>query len=288
MTGPVARTRAGRLSRRPGPDFGSKGFEFSNKPINWVAMSKLVQYGDGAQVACDWLRARILEGDLPVGTELRIQRLARQIDISIVPVREAIRTLAAEGLVEIRPRRSPIVARPDFTMVLEISEIRRALEPPALAAAVAAHTSTTLARCRDVIMETEHCEHAWQRIVLNRDFHCELLAPSGKTRLLRIVRSLYESMSLLTHAIVNTSLFRTGESQIEHLSILDAVERRDSARAVRRLKDHLEKSMVRFELHVARTGKLDADIRNGTEADPFPDRQPLTFFESRIDSVTAA
>src|SRR2546429_1091 len=65
-----------------------------------------------ADVVAEWIRARILSGDLVPGTALQQEELARQLDVSSTPVREAFLTLEAEGYVERRPPRDRGPGRP--------------------------------------------------------------------------------------------------------------------------------------------------------------------------------
>ena len=215
-------------------------------------MSRSVQYGEGARSVCDGLRTRIISGEYSTGSELRIQSLAREFNISIVPVREALRTLAAEGLVKIRPRRSPIVAKPKLAEVKDISEIRILLEPILLQAAVPNHTRETLDRCREVLNAEEACEQEWQSVTLNREFHNALLLPSEKERLLKIVDAQYESLSLLARNMVNAAMIRYDDSHGEHVRILEAIERRDTGLALDCLKDHLNRSHERIDAVLVR------------------------------------
>ena len=226
-------------------------------------MSRTVQYGEGARAVCDGLRARIISGEYSTGSELRIQSLAKEFNVSIVPVREALRTLAAEGLVKIRPRRSPIVATPKLTEVKDISEIRILLEPILLRAAVPNHTRETLDRCHDVLEAEGRCERGCQKVAHNRAFHHSLLLPSGKERILKIMDAQYESMSLLAETMVNAAMVRYDDSHGEHVRILEAVERRDAGLALDRLKDHLNRSHEKFG------SVLD---RRNLASTPFPER----------------
>ena len=223
-------------------------------------MPRTVQYGESARAVCDGLRTRIISGEYGSGSELRIQSLAKEFDISIVPVREALRTLAAEGLVKIRPRRSPIVATPKLTEVKDISEIRIQLEPILLRAAVPNHTRETLRRCHDVLEAEGRCERGCQKIAHNRAFHHSLLLPSGKERILKIIDAQYESMSLLARTMVNAAMVRYDDSHGEHVRILEAVECRDVGLALDRLKDHLNRSYEKIDSVLDRQDLANAPV----------------------------
>jgi DNA-binding GntR family transcriptional regulator len=74
------------------------------------------------------LRRSILRGDLPPGAPLKERDFAAEMGVSRTPMREAIRQLASEGLVELRPSRSPVVADPSWKEISDSIDVLRALE----------------------------------------------------------------------------------------------------------------------------------------------------------------
>src|SRR3954471_7955836 len=77
------------------------------------------------------VRARILSGDLPRGTRLRQASLADELGVSRTPLREALRRLSTEGLVEFSPNRGATVSELDFGDIRHAWAARVALEPGA-------------------------------------------------------------------------------------------------------------------------------------------------------------
>ncbi len=75
-----------------------------------------------------YLRESILSGSLPGGTRLDISQIATHLGMSRMPVREALRQIASEGLVVIRPNRGVVVTQLTPEDVLEIFEMRAVLE----------------------------------------------------------------------------------------------------------------------------------------------------------------
>ena len=147
----------------------------------------LLNYGDGPRAIYEDLKQRIIAGELEGGSELKIMPLADELGVSIVPVREAIRILAAEDLIIIRPRRSPVVAKVDRRDLLEINRIRGALEPVVLEDAVSRHSPATLSSCESLLVQDRSCTDLWEKVDLNRRFHLELLAPSSLKRTRSII-----------------------------------------------------------------------------------------------------
>ena len=210
-------------------------------------MPQLLQYGDGPQAICGNLRMRILSGEISSGSELKIQALAEEFGVSVMPVREALRMLATEGLVELRPRRSPLVAMPDIAEILEINEIRQALEPLALASAIDGHSRKSLAACRRIVDADRECEDRWKKVELNRKFHKSLLETSKKSRLLQAIEAQYGTMSLLAQYLVVRDNFVVGMPHAEHEAILGAVEERNTEKAIALLRNHISQSSERLE-----------------------------------------
>lgn len=191
-----------------------------------------LQYGDGPRIIFDSLRSRIIKGEIEAGAEIKIQNLAREYGVSSVMVREAMRILAAEDLIELRPRRSPIVVLPDLSEIIEINQIRLALEPVALRDAIPCHTDATLAQSRALIDQEISEKDLWRKVELNRNFHKSLLAPCGKQRLLETIDRQYEGIARLVQYLVIGRETLVESPHREHAEIWNAVSGRkiDSAR----------------------------------------------------------
>ncbi|MCB1247466.1 MAG: GntR family transcriptional regulator, partial [Acidimicrobiia bacterium] len=91
------------------------------------------------EVAADHIRTAILDGRLYPGERLVEDRIARELEVSRHPVREALRTLQLEGFVEISPRRGATVSRVTTEEASELFEVLSALD--GLACRLAAHTA---------------------------------------------------------------------------------------------------------------------------------------------------
>lgn len=192
------------------------------------------------------LRERILKGQLESGEQIVIDSVAREFGVSIIPVREAMRMLEADRLIEILPRRSPIVSGLSPREVLEIGTIRLALEPVALAAAIPNLTDEDLQASRIVLAEFGSSTDPWEQVELNRKFHLALYEPSQMKRLLSIVSAQYIGMTRCAQFLVIRSSREIGKSVSEHEAILDACVKRDVDEAVQTLRSHLEASATRL------------------------------------------
>lgn len=219
----------------------------------------MIHYGDGPKAIYEELKRQIISGALAPGQELKIMPLAKQMGISIVPLREAIRMLAAEKLIEFRPRRSPIIARVDVRDLVEMYQIRGALEPIILADAVPRHSAQTLAECEAILKRTQKVKDSWEMVDLNKDFHLALLASSRLKRSLDIVGDQYDGIARLTQfRVIHTHQEQLNKLHLEHARILDEAKARNVDLAVSRMSHHIDSATVRAGQELTEDEGLEA------------------------------
>jgi DNA-binding GntR family transcriptional regulator len=189
------------------------------------------------------LRRAILGGTLPGGARLVQADIASQLSVSTTPVREALRDLAAEGLVVFRAHIGAIVRELDVSELLELYEIRKALEPLAIRRAAARITSEELA-CASALakeMETETDPAAWAG--LNRKFH-GILEEAAQTPLIQSVLKGVQDIAAIYVAhslILEPSRIVSGNK--EHRALLAALRRQDGNTAASLLVTHLDATL---------------------------------------------
>ena len=108
-----------------------------------------------ADLAYETLRARILTGAHAVGTRLREEELAESLGVSRTPVREALRRLSSEGLVDVTPNRGALVARWDEEDLDEVFEMRALVEGYGARRAAQRITAEELVALRSICTEME-------------------------------------------------------------------------------------------------------------------------------------
>jgi len=205
--------------------------------------------GSGQQVILDELRRVILDGDAPPGTVIPVDEVAELFGVSRIPVRESLKTLTGEGLVQHRPRSGYTVAQLTLAELHEIYLLRGVLEQAALASAVPAATPADdrlVQQAYDDLCAAQltHDHRGYHRE--SRRFHLALLAPARSRRLMRMLESawnLTEPVRPMAQ-IPNTDRAALHE---EHRDMLDAFVARDSERllAVSALHHrHLEDSIA--------------------------------------------
>ena len=138
------------------------------------------------------LRRVILSGDVPPGTPIPLDEVATLFGVSRIPVREALKTLVGEGLVDHRPRSGYAVARLTRGEFQELYLVRGVLESAALAAAVTRagpaddEVAEHALRAMDVAISQDDVR-AYHRE--SRHFHLALIRPSGMLRLQTMLES---------------------------------------------------------------------------------------------------
>jgi len=176
----------------------------------------------GKEVA-DQLRRLILTGQHKPGDRLVEDRLSAQLGVSRVPVREALRTLAAEGLVDIPPRRGASVAAISPDVAKDLVEVRATLEGLNARLAARHHEGTIIGQLREVLAEGNSAARSGSvddLVRLNAAFH-DKLAEAGRNSILwDIMRTLRERTGLVFAA--NTA-GRSRADWDEHSRILAAV-----------------------------------------------------------------
>ena len=142
------------------------------------------------------LRSAIVAGDLSPGQPIRQDAIAQRLGVSRVPLREALKTLEAEGQVVYRPHRGYAVAELSLDDLVEVYRIRELLESEAARLAAGAYTEADLARITDAAADVDTAADDADlvgMIAANRRFHFALLEPAGMPRLIRMVRTLWDA-----------------------------------------------------------------------------------------------
>jgi len=189
--------------------------------------SRFPQAGDDSdrsiagQIA-EALAQRVISGALPPGAALRQDHVATEFGTSHVPVREAFRRLEARGLAVSLPRRGVRVAPLDPRSLLEVTEMRAALEVVALRHAFARLQPCHLRNAEDALTAGEASDDILVWEACNRRFHRTIVVPCGMPRLLASVDSLHEASARFLFATWRDLAWQP-RSETEHRLILKAL-----------------------------------------------------------------
>lgn len=208
------------------------------------------------------LADEIVRGVLSPGAALDEMELARRFRVSRTPVREAIRELAASGLVEARPRRGAVVARPDSERLAGMFEAMAELE--ALCAGLAAERMSGAERRA---LEAVHEELRTliqvgdpQRFHdVNEAFHGAIYAGAHNDHLAELTLSTRARVQPFRRAQFR-NLGRLAKSHVEHDRVLVAILRGDRGRAATAMREHIATVREEYTLYM---GSQDhaADVR---------------------------
>jgi len=187
------------------------------------------------------LRDMIVEGTLPPGTRLNERILCEQLQVSRTPLREAFKTLAVEGLVEVLPNRGAMVAQMSEVDIKQAFEVMGAMEGLAGELACQRVTDEEVAEIRALHYEmlAAHARKdlpAYYRI--NHDIHDRI----NKAARNDVLTSMYLQLNARIQALrfrSNLNQNKWNEAVKEHSAMLDALERRDGAALRTVLQKHL-------------------------------------------------
>jgi DNA-binding GntR family transcriptional regulator len=188
------------------------------------------------------VRARILSGELPRGSRLRQAALADELGVSRTPLREALRRLATEGLVELTANRGATVAEHDFGDQRQSWLARMALEPGAARIAAERNDGPSVRAMRDAI-EAQRAAGGdpAESYDVNRGFHLALVAASGNPYLLRFAEMLWApQLGVLIYAMQADDPAHVLAWADDHELITDAVEAGDAQLAERLTREHIQ------------------------------------------------
>lgn len=187
------------------------------------------------------LAERIVSGLLPPGTRLMQDRVAEEFQSSHVPVREAFRKLEAQGLLIATPRRGVRVTELDPGLVLEVTEMRAALEGLALHHALPRLSRADLDAAHQALVDGEKSDEIAVWEAANRRFHLAITTPCGMPRLMSAIGDLHRSDARYLFATWK-HLDWQPRSDTEHQTILDVLERGEGSRARELLESHVREA----------------------------------------------
>jgi DNA-binding GntR family transcriptional regulator len=186
------------------------------------------------------LRARIATGELVRGTKLRQEALAEELGVSRTPLREALRRLAAEGLVEFHPHRGARVAELQPKDIRAAYEARLAFEPGAARLAAARRPASEIAAMHDAIDDQRRRGRTERAYVASRAFHLALVRAAGNDHLVRFAEALWApglAEAIYERQTANADALR--DDVAEHLAIVAAIEAGDEDAAATLTRTHI-------------------------------------------------
>ena len=198
------------------------------------------------------LRTLICSGELAPGDVISEPELQEVLGVGRTPIREAVRALAAEHLIEVFPRRGTFVAGVDPRNLRAMSEVRAQLEPMAARLAAERRTDSDLDLFRDALAQLEELEQgdlrSQERALIDLDSHIHQL-------IYQATKNAYLATDLDRYYIHSQRIWNLGLGRVEHLrqavlehkELLEAIIQGDSDRAFNVMSKHVSE----FEAEIA-------------------------------------
>lgn len=210
-----------------------------NSPMSSVSLAPRALYEEVAEL----LRQRIFKRELEPGSWIDELKLAEEYGISRTPLREALKVLAAEGLVTMKVRRGAYVTEVSEKDLADVYHLLSLLESDA--AGVVAERATEEQRSELATMHAELEASLNDRdrfFSVNERFHLRLLEMADNRWRLQMVSDLRKVMKLNRHS----SLFKSGrieESLTEHRAVMQALLARDATQTRVRMQEHFRNGL---------------------------------------------
>jgi len=182
-----------------------------------------------ARVA-DELRRRILSGELRPGQRLKIDELASLCDVSHMPVREALRELHGEGVLDVLPHRGAVIRGVDRDFITNFYDVRAAIEAMLSARCARRADDAAIEALTSAAADFESANDARSRVLANRVFHETINAAANNPQALQVLAQ----GRVLAEALRLRFGYGGGRPEAiiaEHRALVDAVSDRDSDRA---------------------------------------------------------
>lgn len=216
------------------------------------------QFDTKSKYAASVIRKALSDGTYGAGERLTTARLAKELGLSLTPVREALIELANEGLVEISPHRGARVAELGLTGLSDVYQTRAILEPAATRLAVPNLNKRAIAELKKLhsgFLEAVENDDAAALLDLNEQFHFAIYDASGSSLLSRLIRIVWSSSPNDTFRLIPQ---RAERSAKEHTAILRALVSGDAKRAESAMRSHIADSLDLITAFKKKSGRRRA------------------------------
>jgi len=185
---------------------------------------------------------QILTGKLAPGTRLTEEDVARQLGVSRTPVREAMKSLAKDELVELLPRKGMYVKKLELQDVAEIYDIRAVLEELAVTLATPRIPQAIIDALRagaETSREEITLGRKEESQAFDRELHRCIAEHSGNRRLAATIESLGNMVNFFRTTVIARADEQIMQALEEHMVIIEAMAVRDTAAAAKAMKEHI-------------------------------------------------
>lgn len=197
------------------------------------------------------LREAILSGELGGGVQLKQEELASKFNVSMSALREALKSLEAEGLVKFFPNRGAVVSELSAEEAREIFDIRLYLELGALELAVPNLNESDFAAAEKVLQEVDAEMDGKRWGALNWRFHEILYHAANRPKLLSLIQNMHNNVERYMRLYLSTLHYQE-KSQEEHRALLAACAQKDTRAAQKLLRKHMTDAKKNLSRYLSR------------------------------------
>ena len=200
-----------------------------------------------SELAYDRVREKILSGEFAPGSVLNQAVLAKAIGVSTTPLREALRRLKAEGLVELDAHRDARVTELKAEEARDLFEVRRSLDPLAASLAAQRRTRADIAEIRAAVVGLEpfHGDPEYAHLLHHRRFHAAIYRASHNDLLIDTLDGLWDKADRYRRLALEVERGQDERDRkaAEHRMLVDAVIAGDADTAAAVMREHIDTSL---------------------------------------------
>lgn len=193
------------------------------------------------------VRDRILSGELQPGAVIQQRELASQIGISTTPLREALRRLKSEGLVELDAHRDARISPLRAEEGRDLLELRKSLDPLAAGLAAQRRTNSDIQAIRAAhsVLEPLPSHPAVEQLVAHRNFHAAIYRASHNDLLIDALEGLWDKADRYRRLALQSDRGQDARDQKarEHQLLVDLIASGDSDAAANLMRTHIDTSL---------------------------------------------
>jgi len=201
-----------------------------------------------SRAVADELKEKILSGDYKPGTRLVQDDLASKFKASRSPIREALRMLEADGLVEIKPHSGAWISELNLAEFEEMYQIRERIEPLMLRLSIPNLTTKLIKELEETLEKLSQAKSVEQFLKLDREFHLLTYEGANTTFLGEIVQRMWNTTQpyrRLYSKILEQEKFNS--AHLEHTLLMKAIKRADLDDAERILYGHIRRTRLELK-----------------------------------------
>ena len=189
------------------------------------------------------IQSWIIKGEYQPGQRLKEEEISDRLDISRPPIREAFKSLEAEGLVVRKPRRGVFVTEMTDKDIWEVYTLKATLYETAMGLAIDSITEDHMMELESIVTKMESCVHnepfdliRYQEF--HQEFHDKIMLISGNDRLKKFSNHIHLQVCRFSYKSLQNNSHRNSSIRY-HRRIINAIKEKDKALACKLMKDHV-------------------------------------------------